>query len=54
VPAALREQPWTKLRFRRRMTIEGLFRDEKDRCHDWALRSTQITRSERFYRLLPI
>jgi hypothetical protein len=38
----------------RRMTIEELFRDEKNRRHGWALRNTQITRSERFDRLLLI
>lgn len=38
----------------RRMTIEELFRDEKNRRHGWALRNTQITRVERFDRLLLI
>jgi len=38
----------------RRMTIEELFRDEKNRRHGWALRNTQITRAERFDRLLLI
>jgi hypothetical protein len=38
----------------RRMTIEELFRDEKNRRHGWALRNTQITRPERFDRLLLI
>lgn len=40
--------------YRRRMTIEELFRDEKNRRHGWALRNTQITRPERFDRLLLI
>ncbi len=34
------------------MTIEELFRDEKNRRHGWALRNTQLTRPERFDRLL--
>jgi hypothetical protein len=34
----------------RRMTIEELFRDEKNRRHGWALRNTQIPRPERFDR----
>jgi hypothetical protein len=38
----------------RRMTIEELFRDEKNRRHGWALRNTQITRADRFDRLLLI
>lgn len=38
----------------RRMTIEELFRDKKNRRHGWALRNTQITRPERFDRLLLI
>jgi len=38
----------------RRMTIEELFRDEKNRRHGWALRNTQITRPDRFDRLLLI
>ena len=38
----------------RRMTIEELFRDEKNCRHGWALRNTQITRAERFDRLLLI
>lgn len=38
----------------RRMTIEELFRDQKNRCHGWALRNTQIIRPERFDRLLLI
>lgn len=38
----------------RRMTIEELFRDEKNRRHGWALRNTQITLAERFDRLLLI
>jgi hypothetical protein len=40
--------------YARRMTIEELFRDEKNRRHGWALRNTQITRPERFDRLLLI
>lgn len=43
----------TKL-YGRRMTIEELFRDEKNRRHGWALRNTQITRPDRFDRLLLI
>lgn len=38
----------------RRMTIEELFRDKKNRRSGWALRNTQITRPERFDRLLLI
>lgn len=38
----------------RRMTIEELFRDEKNRRHGWALRNTQLKRPERFDRLLLI
>jgi Transposase DDE domain len=38
----------------RRMTIEELFRDEKNRRHGWALGNTQVTRPERFDRLLLI
>jgi hypothetical protein len=37
----------TKL-YGRRMTIEELFRDEKNRRHGWALRNTQMTRAERW------
>lgn len=37
-----------------RMTIEELFRDEKSRRNGWALRHTQITKAERFDRLLLI
>ena len=38
----------------RRMTIEELFRDKKNSRHGWALRNMQITRPERFDRLLLI
>jgi hypothetical protein len=38
----------------RRMTIEELFRDQKNRRQGWTLRNTQITRPERFDRLLLI
>lgn len=38
----------------RRMTIEELFRDGKNRRHGWALRNTLITRPDRFDRLLLI
>jgi hypothetical protein len=41
-------------RYRQRMTIEELFRDEKNRRNGLALRNTQITRAERFDRLLLI
>ena len=40
--------------YRRRMTIEELFRDEKNRRNGLALRNTQITRADRFDRLLLI
>lgn len=36
----------------RRMTIEELFREEKNPRHGWALRNTLITRRERLDRLL--
>ncbi len=36
----------------RRMTIEQVFRDGKNRRYGWALRDTRITRPERFDRLL--
>lgn len=38
----------------RRMTIEEFFRDKKNRRHGWALRNTQLTKPERFDRLLLI
>jgi hypothetical protein len=38
----------------RRMTIEELFRDEKNRRNGLALRNTQVTKAERFDRLLLI
>jgi len=41
-------------RYRKRMTIEELFRDEKNRRNGLALRNTQITRADRFDRLLLI
>lgn len=37
-----------------RMTIEELFRDQKNRRNGWALRHTQVTTPERFDRLLLI
>lgn len=40
--------------YRRRMTIEELFRDEKNRRNGLALRNTQITKADRFDRLLLI
>ena len=41
-------------RYRKRMTIEELFRDEKNRRNGLALRNTQITKADRFDRLLLI
>ncbi len=41
-------------RYRQRMTIEELFRDEKNRRNGLALRNTQITQADRFDRLLLI
>jgi hypothetical protein len=38
----------------RRMTIEELFRDEKNKRNGWSLRDTKITRPERLDRLLLI
>lgn len=38
----------------RRMTIEQLFRDQKNRGNGWSLRDTRITRPERIDRLLLI
>ena len=40
--------------YRRRMTIEELFRDEKNCRNGMALRNTQITKADRFDRLLLI
>src|SRR5262249_13742357 len=40
--------------YRRRMTIEELFRDEKNHRNGMALRHTQITKADRFDRLLLI
>lgn len=40
--------------YSRRMTIEQLFRDGKNRRHGWALRNTQLTQAERVDRLLLI
>ena len=37
-----------------RMTIEQVFRDQKNRRNGWALRNVQVTRAERFDRLLLI
>lgn len=37
-----------------RMTIEQLFRDDKNKRNGWSLRDTQITKPERFDRLLLI
>lgn len=36
----------------RRMTVEQLFRDDKNKRNGWSLRDTRITRPERFDRLL--
>jgi hypothetical protein len=38
----------------RRMTIEELFRDQKNKRNGWSLRDTKITRPERLDRLLLI
>jgi hypothetical protein len=38
----------------KRMTIEELFRDDKNRRNGWALRNTKITRADRIDRLLLI
>ena len=38
----------------RRMSIEELFRDEKNKRNGWSLRDTQITRADRIDRLLLI
>jgi hypothetical protein len=38
----------------RRMTIEQLFRDQKNKRNGWSLRDTQITRADRLDRLLLI
>ena len=38
----------------RRMTIEELFRDQKNKLNGWSLRDTKITRPERVDRLLLI
>ena len=38
----------------RRMTVEELFRDDKNKRNGWALRDTQITRADRIDRLLLI
>ena len=40
--------------YRRRMTIEELFRDQKNKRNGWSLRDTKITRPERIDRLLLI
>lgn len=40
--------------YRRRMTIEQLFRDQKNKRNGWSLRDTKITRPERIDRLLLI
>jgi len=40
--------------YRRRMTIEELFRDQKNKRNGWSLRDTKITRPERLDRLLLI
>jgi hypothetical protein len=40
--------------YAKRMTVEELFRDDKNRRNGWALRNTQITRAERIDRLLLI
>lgn len=49
-------QPPRKLSelYGRRMTIEELFRDDKNRRNGWALRNTKITRADRIDRLLLI
>lgn len=40
--------------YRQRMTIEELFRDQKNKRNGWSLRDTKITRPERLDRLLLI
>jgi hypothetical protein len=40
--------------YRQRMTIEELFRDQKNKLNGWSLRDTKITRPERVDRLLLI
>lgn len=40
--------------YRRRMTIEQLFRDDKSKRNGWSLRDTRITRPDRLDRLLLI
>jgi hypothetical protein len=40
--------------YRKRMTIEELFRDQKNRRNGWSLRDTQITKADRINRLLLI
>jgi hypothetical protein len=40
--------------YRRRMTIEELFRDQKNKLNGWSLRDTKITRPDRIDRLLLI
>jgi hypothetical protein len=40
--------------YRQRMTIEELFRDQKNKRNGWSLRDTRITRPERLDRLLLI
>jgi hypothetical protein len=37
-----------------RMTIEQVFRDQKNRRNGWALRNIQVTKADRFERLLLI
>lgn len=61
-----RDEPWflmTDLRrpplalselYARRMTVEELFRDDKNRWNGYALRATQLTRADRIDRLLLI
>lgn len=63
---AKRDEPWflmTDLAFDprslsrlygKRMTVEELFRDDKNRRNGWALRNVQVTQAERFDRLLLI
>ena len=38
--------------YARRMTVEELFRDQKNKRNGWGLRDTQITRPDRLDRLL--
>jgi hypothetical protein len=40
--------------YSQRMTIEQVFRDQKNRRNGWALRNIQVTKAERFDRLLLI